>query len=286
MKVLLTAANGQLAQDIRDCWTAHQVFAFRRDELDITCATRVDEAIQQLRPDAIVNPAAFHFVDQCEDRWDEAFRVNVTAVANLAQAAQKAGAILVQFSTDYVFDGAKRLPYLESDPTGPLSTYAESRLAGEWMARHYCERCYVIRTCGLYGTGGATTRAGNFVETMLRLAQAGKSIRVVCDQIVTPTSTRELALKLAEIIPAAPFGIYHMTNTGVCSWYEFAEEVFRRFSLSPELSSITSREYGARARRPAYSVLENAQLRAAGVDDFSPWQEALAEYVARREKRS
>jgi len=144
----------------------------------------------------------------------------------------------------------------------------------------------VIRTCGLYGTGGATTRAGNFVETMLRLAQAGRAIRVVGDQIVTPTSTRELARKLAEIVPAAPFGIYHMTNTGACSWYEFAEEVFRRFGLSPELSSITSREYGARARRPAYSVLENAQLRAAGVDDFSPWQEALAEYVARREKRS
>ncbi len=283
MKVLLTGANGQLARDIQNCWIAHDVAGFSREVLDICCAERVNDVMQQLRPDCVVNTAAFHLVDQCEERWEDAFRVNVIGVANLARAAQELGAMFVQFSTDYVFDGAKRSPYTESDPAGPLSTYAESRLAGEWMAQHYCERAYVIRTCGLYGLGGSTTRAGNFVETMLRLARAGKSIRVVDDQIVTPTSTRELAQKLAELVPAAPFGLYHMSNTGQCSWYEFAREVFRLFALCPTLEPISSAEYGAPARRPAYSVLDNSRLRGEGYADFRPWQEALAEYANDRE---
>jgi dTDP-4-dehydrorhamnose reductase len=154
-----------------------------------------------------------------------------------------------------------------------------TRLAGEWAAQHYCARTYVIRTCGLYGVGGATTRAGNFVETMLRLARAGKPIRVVDDQVLTPTSTVDVARALLQLVPAAPFGIYHLTNTGQCSWYEFARELFRLFDLSPDLSPTTSAEFNSLAMRPPYSVLDNARLRSACIADLRDWHEALADYA-------
>ncbi|MFB3815450.1 MAG: dTDP-4-dehydrorhamnose reductase [Terriglobales bacterium] len=282
MRILVTGGNGQLAQDIQRCWRGHDVVRVSREQVDICHSSAVDDLMRQVRPDCIINTAAFHFVDACEDQAEQAFQANAAAVLHLTRAAQAAGAILVQFSTDYVFDGAKQSPYIESDPAHPLSVYGVSRLAGEQLAQQYCERTYVVRTCGLYGIGGRTTRAGNFVETMLRLARAGKAIRVVDDQIVTPTSTRELAEKLAQLVPAAPFGLYHMTNTGQCSWYEFACEIFRLFGVSPELSPVSSADFGARARRPRYSVLDNCRLRAAGIAEFRPWKDALADYVAER----
>ncbi len=282
MRVLLTGAHGQLAHDIAATWTAHEIVPFSREVLDVSDGNAVHATVQRVRPDCIVNTAAFHFVDVCESRWADAFAVNVTGVANLANAAQTAGATFVQLSTDYVFDGSKRTPYVESDATGPLSTYAISRVAGEWAARHYCEKTYVVRTCGLYGLGGANTRAGNFVETMVRLARAGKPIRAVNDQIVTPTSTLDLSRALLELVTSAPYGLYHATNTGECSWYEFAREIFRLFGLSPDLKAVTSVEYHAPAIRPQYSVLDNAHLRAAGIADLRDWHEALADYVQRK----
>jgi dTDP-4-dehydrorhamnose reductase len=286
MKVLLIGAAGQLAQDIQQCWTTHEVVALPHERLEICDPTAVQGAAEQVRPDCIVNPAAFHRVDLCEDQVARTFEVNVTGVANVARAAQRVGATLVQFSTDYVFDGAKGEPYVESDEARPLSTYAMSRLAGEWVARHYCEKAYVVRTCGLYGLAGSSSKGGNFVETMLKLARAGKTIRVVSDQIVTPTYTRELARKLGELVGTAPFGLYHMTNTGECSWYEFAREVFRLFGVEADLSPTTSAAFGAKARRPLYSVLDNRALRAAGIAEFRPWQEALGEYARARKLRN
>jgi dTDP-4-dehydrorhamnose reductase len=283
MKILLTGAGGQLAQDILATWTRHDITALPHSALDITSAAAVDAAADSLRPGCIVNTAAFHLVDQCEDRHEDAFRVNVVGVGHLARAAQRHGAILMQFSTDYVFDGHQRTPYVETDEAHPLSVYAASRLAGEWMAAHFCERALVVRTCGLYGLGGRTTRTGNFVETMLRVAAAGKPLRVVNDQVATPTWTRELAQKAGELLAAdAPCGLYHLTNRGACSWYEFAAEIFRLFGVPADLRPISSAEYHAKARRPAYSVLDNFRLRQAGLADFSPWQEALAQYARMR----
>lgn len=282
MKVLLTGAGGQLAQDIVATWNQHQVTALARAALDITSAASVDAAVDSLRPDCIVNTAAFHLVDRCEDCYEEAFRANVLGVGHLARAAQLQGAILVQFSTDYVFDGLKRSPYLETDEPHPLSVYAESRLAGEWIASHYCERSLIVRTCGLYGLGGQSTRAGNFVETMLRVAATGKPLRVVDDQIVAPTSTLELAEKTLELVSSAAAGLYHMTNTGECSWYQFAAEIFRLFGVSADLKPIHSADYNAKAKRPAYSVLDNCRLRQTGISDFNSWPEALARYAHTR----
>lgn len=284
MKILLIGAAGQLAQDLLPVLQkrGHAVTAVRHEELEICSAEAVRQAMAEVRPACIINTAAFHRVDDCEDQAEKAFAVNVLGVRNLAQAAEEAGAALAHFSTDYVFGGEKCTPYTESDLPRPLSIYAMSKLAGEFASRRYCLRHFVIRTCGLYGVGGSRSKGGNFVETMLRLAAQGKTIRVVADQIVTPTATADLAERLLPLIESQRYGLYHMTSTGECSWYEFAAEVFRLARVSADLQATDSKTFGAKARRPGYSVLDNCAMRAAGIAEFRPWKEALADYMRRR----
>ena len=286
MRTLLIGAAGQLGQDLLPVLErrGHQVTPVTHEQLEICSEKAVGQKMASARPQCVINTAAFHRVDDCEDQAEKAFAVNVMGVRNLAQAAEEAGAALVHFSTDYVFGGEKRTPYRESDLPQPLSVYAISKLAGEFAARRYCSRHFVIRTCGLYGMGGSRSKGGNFVETMLRLAGQRKSIRVVADQMVTPTSTADLAARLLPLIESECYGLYHMTSAGHCSWYDFATEVFRLAKLTAELHPTDSKSFGAKARRPAYSVLDNCQMRAAGIAEFRPWQEALAEYVAQRKK--
>lgn len=284
MRILITGANGQLAQDIRRCAPGHQFTAVAREQLDIRDATRVRSLLQELRPECVINTAAFHLVDACEDQVADALDVNVAAVCGLARAAEAIKAVLVHFSTDYVFDGAKQEPYVESDIARPLSVYGTSKLAGEYVVQAYCERHYVVRTCGLFGQAGSKSKNGNFVETMLRAAAENRPLRVVDDQVVTPTGTRDLARAVALLIAGAPYGLYHLTNTGQCSWYEFAHEIFRRSGQTPELRPVSTAEMGRKARRPAYSVLDNHNFRAAGFADLRSWQEALQEYLIQREQ--
>lgn len=284
MKILLIGASGQLAQDIqlalRESPSKDQLVPITHAELDIRERERVRELVRRARPDCIINTAAFHRVDLCEDEPENAFAVNETGVRNVAEAAKEMGALLVQFSTDYVFDGTKRKPYVESDPPNPQSVYAKSRLAGEKAAQETTGDHLLIRTCGLYGIAGSQSKAGNFVETMLKLAVQKKPLRVVNDQVCTPTSTRELARRLLPLIRSDARGLFHMTNTGECSWHEFAREIFRLSKIEVELSPCTTAEFAAKAARPAYSVIDNCAYRAAGFEDFCPWQEALGEYLA------
>ncbi len=284
MRILLIGAAGQLAQDLLPVLQkrGHAVTATRHEQLEICSAEAVCQTVAEVRPECIINTAAFHRVDDCEEQAEKAFAVNVLGVRNLAQAAEEAEAALAHFSTDYVFGGEKRTPYTESDLPRPLSIYAMSKLAGEFAARRYCSRHFVIRTCGLYGVGGSRSKGGNFVETMLRLAGQGKTLRVVSDQIVTPTATADLAERLLPLIESQRYGLYHMSSAGECSWYEFAAEVFRLAGVSADLQPTDSKSFGAKARRPGYSVLDNCAMRAAGIAEFRPWKEALAEYMRRR----
>ena len=284
MRVLLIGANGQLAQDVRRSLARDEVVAVTHQQLEICDAAAVQASIDRVCPHCIVNTAAFHRVDDCEDQAEKAFAVNAAGVCNLARVAQRIGAVLVHFSTDYVVDGTKGSPYVETDQPGPLSIYAMSKLAGEWAVQRYCQKYFLVRTCGLYGEVGSGSKGGNFVETMLRLSSQGQRIRVVNDQVLTPTSTRDLAEKLVPLIHTEQYGLYHMTNTGECSWYEFAQEIFRQARLSPDLAATTTEAFGARAGRPAYSVLDNYAFRKAGFSDFRSWQEALAEYLSERKK--
>lgn len=286
MRVLLIGAAGQLGQDLTPILEkgGHEIQPATHEQLDICSPEAVRQAVTGARPECIINTAAFHRVDDCEDQAEKAFAVNVVGVRNLAQAAEQGGAALAHFSTDYVFGGEKRNAYVETDLPQPLSVYAISKLAGEFAVRRYCSRHYVIRTCGLYGMGGSRSKGGNFVETMLKLAAQKKTLRVVADQIITPTSTADLAERVLPLIESRRFGLYHMTSTGQCSWYEFAAEVFRLAKVAADLQPTDSRSFGAKARRPAYSVLDNSQLRATGIAEFRPWQEALAEYMRERDR--
>ena len=282
MTTLLIGANGQLGTELRQVFLDHDVVPLTHADLELTDHGHTTEMFGKYRPALVLNTAAYHRVDECEDFPERAFAVNALAVRHLAVAAKAIGAILVHFSTDYVFDGRQRRPYRETDPPGPLSAYATSKLAGEYFVRAASDRHLVIRTCGLYGPAGRHTKTGNFVETMLRLAREGRQIRVVGDQIVTPTSAKELARKVRQLVEAGGSGLYHITNDGACSWYQFAAAIFELSGIRPSLSETTSAAYGARAVRPLYSVLENANLGRSGLDDLSPWQEALKAYVKDR----
>ncbi len=288
MKILLIGARGQLAHDLQGEFASagkkHEIVPVTHEQLDIRDQRWVDDLIASTRPECIINTAAFHKVDLCEDEPETTFAVNQGGVANLARAAERHNALLVQLSTDYVFDGAKRAPYKEGDEAKPLSVYGKSRLAGERALEQHCARYIIIRTCGLYGLAGSQSKTGNFVETMLKLAASGKVPRVVNDQVCTPTSTRDLARHMVQFVASGAQGWFHMTSTGECSWFDFARECFRLADVHIPVNPVSSQEYGARARRPLYSVLDNLAYRNAGFSDFRPWQEALAEYIHARKK--
>ena len=285
MRILLIGAAGQLGQDLLSLLQrrGHEIVPVTHEQLEICSRQAVREAVAAARPQCIINTAAFHRVDDCEEQAERTFAVNVMGVRNLAEEAEEAGTALANFSTDYVFGGERQSPYRETDLPQPLSIYAMSRLAGEFAVRAYCSRHFVIRTCGLYGMGGSRSKGGNFVETMLRLAAQKRTIRVVADQVVTPTYTADLGERVLPLIESQRYGLYHMTSTGQCSWHEFAAEVFRLAKVSADLHPTDSKSFGAKARRPAYSVLDNCQMRAIGIEEFRPWSEALADYIHHRQ---
>jgi dTDP-4-dehydrorhamnose reductase len=186
----------------------------------------------------------------------------------------------MHFSTDYVFNGHKGSPYTEGDCPGPKSVYAISKLGGERVVQYMMEKYYLVRLCGLYGHAGCTGKGNmNFVETLVLLGVKNNIIKVVHDQVLTPTSTADAAEKLFELISTGKYGLYHMTNTGSCSWFEFASEIFRLSGLDVEVQPVTSSEFGSKAIRPVYSVLDNSNLRRAGIDDMRNWKEALRDYI-------
>jgi dTDP-4-dehydrorhamnose reductase len=283
LTTLLIGANGQLGSELRQAFDDHDLVPLTHADLELTDRPQVRDALHKYRPGLILNTAAYHRVDECEDHPERSFAVNALAVRDLAIAAKEIGAVLVHFSTDYVFDGRQRRPYREVDPPGPLSVYATSKLAGEYLARAVLDRHFIVRSCGLYGLAGSRGKGGNFVETMLRLAKEEREIRVVGDQILTPTSAKELARKLRQLVETDAYGLYHITNSGECSWYQFAAAIFELTHLCPLLAETTSAAYGARATRPAYSVLDNANLRSLGLDDLNDWRDALKDYLADRE---
>jgi dTDP-4-dehydrorhamnose reductase len=285
MRILLTGAGGQLATDLHAVFAeaGHAVTAHRRQSLDIADQDAVRAAVEETGPDLILNPAAYNRVDEAERESELAFAVNALGPLHLARAAEERGALMVHYSTDYVMDGPDGVPLGESDLPRPLSAYAASKLAGEHLVAAYCARYYVVRVCGLFGQGGRSSRHGNFVETMLRLADAGRQIRVVADQVVAPTSSLDVARATLQMVQlgVAP-GLYHCTAEGETSWYDYARAIFELAGVKAQLSATTAAEYGAAARRPSYSVLDNAKLEATGVARPRQWRTALNEYLALR----
>jgi dTDP-4-dehydrorhamnose reductase len=287
MRYALLGAGGQLGRDLQSRLPG-EVVAWTREQADLTRPVELRAALEALRPDIVVNCAAYNLVDKAESDPAGAFAVNAWGARDLALACHNLGCVLVHFSTDYVFglDENHRTPWTETDAPGPVSVYGLSKLAGEYLVRSLCPRHFVVRTCGLYGVWGSGGKGGNFVETMLRLAGQGKPLRVVADQFCTPTYTVDLAAATAALATTERYGLYHLTNAGSCSWYEFAAAIFERASLKVELAPITSREFGAPARRPAYSVLSTSAYHALGLPSLRPWQEALTAYLDERGRKN
>jgi len=286
MRVMLIGAEGQLGSDLRKVLQAETLIPLSHADIEITDADAVRQAFERHRPDVVINTAAFHRVDDCETQMERAFQVNAFAVRGLAQECRRSGAVLVHFSTDYVFAGEKREPYVETDRPSPLSVYGASKLAGEYLVAAALERHFVIRTCGLYGLGGSRSKGGNFPETMLRLAAQAKPIRVVSDQVVTPTYTADLARTVSQLIRTEAYGLYHITSGGSCTWFEFAQRIFELAGVSADLTPVTAEAFGAPARRPAYSVLQNHRLEKLGLDDVPVWEDGLRRYFVERKQTS
>ncbi|MCH5258493.1 MAG: dTDP-4-dehydrorhamnose reductase [Lachnospiraceae bacterium] len=276
-KVIVTGANGQLGRAINQQYadsTEYELINTDVGELDITSIDRVMEFARDIKPCAIINCAAYTAVEKCEQEEDLAFRINAVGARNLSIAASETGARLVHVSTDYVFDGNGSRPYRETDPTGPQGAYGRTKLAGENFVKEFSDRHYIVRTAWLYGDGK------NFVKTMLRLSETNDKVRVVCDQVGSPTSAMELAKAIAYLLPTENYGLFHGTCEGNCSWAQFTEEIFRLAGKDTVVEAITSEEYGAAVKRPAYSILENYMFKMTTDYMFADWHDAIAEYLS------
>lgn len=280
MRTLLLAARSQLGHDLLRTWPHGTVTPLGHAECDVTDPDAVRAAVASVKPDLIVSLAASHRVDEVERDPAEALRVNAYGAWAVARAAAAAGAAVMWVSTDYVFGGDAGRPYTEVDAVGPVNAYGASKAAGERLVALANPRHYIVRSSGLYGVAGASGKGGNFVETMLRRARQGEALRVVDDQVLGPTHTADLARAMAGLAGSESFGIYHITNQGAISWHDFAALALRLCGVDGQLSRVGSEEFGAPARRPAYSVLANERLRLLGIPELPAIPAALEHYLA------
>jgi len=277
VKLLVTGAAGMLGRDLMLAAgnAGHEVIGFGRAELDVADAEQTRRRIELERPDVVINSAAWTDVDGAETAESDAFAVNGTGAGNVAAAAAEVGASVVYVSTDYVFDGGKGAPYVESDQPAPLSAYGRTKLAGEEATAAANKRHFIVRSAGLFGVGG-----NNFVETMLRLADGQSEVLVVRDQVGSPTYTWHLAYGIVRLIEGLEFGIHHMAAAGQCSWYDFAREIFEQAKVDCKVLSVSTEEFGRPAARPPFSALTSQREHAIRLPS---WQDGLAGYLAQRE---
>lgn len=281
-RVVVIGATGQLGSDLAEAFGTETVTGLAHEDLEIGDAEAVREVLGRLRPDVVVNSAAFHNVPRCESEEERAFALNAVAPRNLARTCTALGARLTHVSTDYVFDGAKRAPYVEDDRPNPLNVYGISKLAGEYAVLNEGGNHQVVRSSGLYGVRPCRAKGGNFIDTMFKAARERDEVRVVNDEILTPTFTADLAAQIRVLALDGPAGLFHATNQGCCSWFEFARAIFDLGGLTTPLVATTVKEFQSPVRRPFYSVLENAALAGVGLDRMRPWREALEDYMRRR----
>lgn len=282
MKVSVIGANGQLGNDICKAFAAngHDVFPLNHDKLDVSNFDSTSSELKQARPQFLVNTAAFHNVEMCEQMPVRSFEVNSLGARNLALLARELDFTLLHVSTDYVFDGAKKSPYIETDCPFPLNVYGSTKLSGENFVRVTAPRHFVVRVSGLYGTNPCRAKSGtNFVQLMLKLAKERDEVRVVDDEVLTPTFTGDIAQQIVELSKASQYGLYHITAQGSCSWHAFAAKIFELSGSKIKLRVADPGEFAAKVARPKYSVLDNNNLKSLKIDIMPHWEDGLRKYL-------
>jgi dTDP-4-dehydrorhamnose reductase len=275
MKIMIIGSEGMLGHDLVDVLSAeHEIFTTTIDTLDITDLDETIKTVKNNNPDVLIHAAAFTDVDGSESNPDLAYKVNAIGTRNVAVACQEADCAMVYICTDYVFDGTNDTPYREYDQTKPLGVYGNTKHAGEVYIRDILSKFYIVRTSWLYGFHGP-----NFVTTMLNLAKTNDNISVVDDQVGSPTYTVDLSNAIALLIKRPAYGIYHVTNSENCSWYDFAKEIFKQANVEVSVNPVTTEEFPRPAPRPKYSVLENYNWKMEGYPKLRSYKEALSDYM-------
>lgn len=277
MKILISGCRGQLglelSRQLKQHGDKHEIIETDIHNLDIRVQASVFKTLAENRPDMVINCAAYTNVDGCEQDEMNAFKINAIGAQNLSVGSNRIGAGIVQVSTDYVFDGTESTPRREYDAVNPLCCYGNSKNLGEILVRETNPRHFIVRTAWLYGEGR------NFVRTMFRLAAERNCLSVVNDQIGSPTSVKDLAEAIINLINTEYYGTYHATCEGQCSWYDFAQKIFKLKGIPVNIRSITTDELDRQAKRPRYSVLDNFMLKLIGLNNFRYWEDALDEYL-------
>lgn len=282
MRVVVIGASGQLGSDLMTAFKDLAPIGIDHKMFDIEHASSISKMLLRYAPDTVINTAAFHNVEHCETRPDRAFAVNALAVDGLAAQCAAAGAALVHISTDYVFDGRATRPYREDDAPNPLSAYGISKYSGELCVWRNLERAFVIRTSGLYGTRGSSTKGYTFIERILDQALNEKPINVVTDITFSPSYTLHVADAIRRIVESGAYGIYHVTNGGACTWHEYAVEILRQANVRAEVAATTSDRFPTLAKRPKYSPLAHAALERIALPPLPSWQDGIGAYLAAR----
>lgn len=281
MKTLVIGSAGQLGSDIANTCknSSCEVIALTHRDIEVENMESVRWVLNRHHPDIVINTAAYHHVDHCESNQDQAWRVNVIGSKNVSIAANEIHAKLVYISTDYVFDGSKGSPYTEFDQPNPLNVYGRTKWWGEKMAADFHDRFLIIRVSSLFGKRGSKIKGGNFVLSILEAAKRGKPLQVVNDQFSSPTYTVDAAKRIIELTMTNQYGIYHVTNSGMCSWYDFAKEIITAAGLDVTIDPISCRDYKRPAARPVYSVLRNYHAELLGLPPLPDWKNALHRYI-------
>ncbi len=286
MKVAVIGGDGQLGTDVVSAFASRgdAVFSLTHTDIELSSMESVITSLGKQEVDVVVNTAAMHHVENCEQQPDKAYGVNAIGARNLALVTRDLEAVLVHVSTDYVFDGAKGEPYVETDSPLPVNVYGNSKLAGEYFVRTMNPKHYVLRTSALYGKHPCRAKGGkNFVELMLKLGRDRGRVRVIDNEFVSPTPTIDVARQIVSLSEHDAFGIYHATAEGSCSWYEFAREIFAIAKVGAQVEVASPSEFPSKVPRPCYSVLENRGLKDGDLNVFRPWQAGLAEYLCQAE---
>jgi len=281
MKVAIIGANGQLGTDLCEVFSQkHEIVQLNHHDIEISDIDNVKKVFGEMKPDVVLCTAAAHNVPKCESEPDVAFKINGIGSLNLAKVGNDLGYKLVQYSTDYVFDGKKMKPYVEADAVSPQNVYAITKFAGEQLIMNYCSKFFVVRVSGIYGKVPCRAKNNtNFIVNMVNQAQSKPEVRVVNDEVLTPTPTKEIAKNTLSLVETEAYDLYHMTCEGEVSWYEFAKTIFETLKFSTPLYPASVKDFPLVVKRPFYSVLENHNLKKIGLNQMPHWKEALTSFL-------